>query len=129
MDNLIQLILDKGPGCLLYNFDLSRAYRQLFIATGEIHLLGYKWRNLFYFDAVLQIGLRSAAYCCQRVTIISFIFSTIGLVVLNYLDDFAEAEEGDVALDTFYLFRRLLSDLGLAESIEKACLPNSVMTF
>jgi hypothetical protein len=41
--------------------DLRRAYRQLVIDPGDIHLMGYKWKGHIYFDRVLTMGLRSAA--------------------------------------------------------------------
>ena len=38
--------------------------------------------------------LRSAANICQRTTnVISFIMLKIGIAILNYLDDLAEAEK------------------------------------
>ena len=87
VDDLISLIKKKGKGCLLYKRDLKRAYRQIFIDPGDIHLLGYKWKGHIYFDRVLTMGLRSAAYICMRTTsAIRFICSQHGIEILNYLD-------------------------------------------
>ena len=57
VDNLIDLIKKKGNGCHLFKSDLKRAYRQIYLDPGDIHLLGYKWRGHIYFDRVLTMGL------------------------------------------------------------------------
>ena len=40
VDNLIDLIKKKGKGCHLFKRDLKRAYRQIYLDPGDIHLLG-----------------------------------------------------------------------------------------
>jgi len=55
----------------------------------DYRFLGYTWDNHFYFDAVLTMGLRSAAMACQRSTsAVTWIASQHGRLVFNYLDDF-----------------------------------------
>jgi hypothetical protein len=55
--------------------------------------------KITYFFRVLSIGLRSAAYICQRVTnAVSYICDFhYGLQVINYLDDFAGCNTPDKA--------------------------------
>ena len=85
VDSLVAKIQDMGPGCLLYKKDLQKAYRQLYVDPGDIHLLGYTWDNKVFIDVCLAMGIRSAAHLCQCVT------SAVALIclfqVLNYLDD------------------------------------------
>ena len=84
-----KMINDNGPGCLLYKFDLSRAYRQLHTDPGDIHLLGY----------IVGTELQRVAYSylLRRTTnAVSYLFHQIGHTILNYLDDFA----GDQCMDT-----------------------------
>ena len=89
VDDFIQLIKIKGRGCKMFKRDLKRAYRQLVVDPGDIHLLGYKWRGHLYYDRVLTMGLRSAAFICMRTTsAIAFICQNMGVDILNYLDDF-----------------------------------------
>ena len=89
VDNLVNMVRCKGPGCYLFKCDLSRAYRQLPVDPGDLHYLGYKWNWELYIDATLTMGLRSAAFLCQRVTnAIAYIARNNGVSVSNYLDDF-----------------------------------------
>ena len=76
------------------------------------------------------MGLRSAAYICQRVTnAFAFMMFRFGLACLNYLDDFASAESKQVAPFAFNLLRELFSRSGLEEALDKACPPSEVMIF
>ena len=76
------------------------------------------------------MGLTSASYICQRVTdAISFIMFKIGILVLNYLDDFASAETQDRAEFGYQTIFTILEKCGIEESKEKACPPSTIMTF
>ena len=89
IDRIIEAIVATGQGCLLYKQDWKKAYRQFPVDHRDYHLLGNLWQNDFYFDAVLTMGLRSAAEACQRVTsAVSWICSQQGQPVFNYLNDF-----------------------------------------
>ena len=68
VDDFVRLIRKKGRNCKIFKRDLRRAYRQLVIDPDDIHLMGYKGKGHIYFDRVLTMGLRSAAYICMRTT-------------------------------------------------------------
>lgn len=57
------------------------------------------------FDTFLTMGLTSASHICQRVTnAVAFIMFKIGILMLNYLDDFASAKtqnKAEFAYQTF----------------------------
>ena len=130
VDSLVELVKMKGRGCALYKRDLKRAYRQIPVDPGDIHLLGFKWKNSVYLDLFLPMGLRSAALCCQRVSdAVSFICQSQGFQVINYLDDFGGAEKWDRADEAYHRLGDILRDCGLIESAEKACPPSCIMTF
>ena len=130
VDNLVNLVRCKGPGCCLFKCDLSRAYRQLPVDPGDLHYLGYKWNGELYIDATLTMGLRSAAFLCQRVTnAIAYIARNNGVSVSNYLDDFGGVEVKDSATEAFLKLRGILKQSGLVESPTKACWPNVRMAF
>ena len=87
-----QLVIYRR-GLLVYLKDLRRAYRQIPICLSSYNLVGFVWKKHIFFDLVLSMGLRNAAYICERVTTaISFIMFKIRILVLNYLDDLASAE-------------------------------------
>lgn len=130
VDEFIKLIKHKGKGCKIFKRDLKRAYRQLNVDPGDIHLLGYNWKGHIYFDKVLAMGLRSAAYICMRTTnAIKFICQKNGISILNYLDDLAGCEFSDQSDQAFELLGRLLAKCGFEESIEKATPPDTRMLF
>ena len=130
IDDLIHIIWDKGPGCLLFKRDLSRAYRQIYVDPADYPLLGLSWRNCLFFDRVLPFGMRSAAMICQRTTnAIAYMFGNMGYSVINYLDDFGGGEVPHKAEEAFQTLGRLLHQLGVEESPDKACSPSSSMVF
>ena len=70
------------------------------------------------------MGLRSAAYICQRVTnAIRFMCQMLHITIVNYLDDFAGTEQPDLALKSFQELGNLLVSCEIEESAEKACPP------
>ena len=76
------------------------------------------------------MGLTSMSYICQRVTnAITFIMFKIGILVLNYLDDFASAETPDRAEFAYQTLSTILENCGIEESREKACSSSTIMTF
>ena len=84
LDSLTAIIVKKGPGTLLFKTDLKRAYRQIFVDPGDMHLLAFKWKDKIYVDRTLPFGLRSAAYICQRVTnMIRFLLKERGIDIVN----------------------------------------------
>ena len=129
----VDLIADRvaalGSGCLLFKRDLRRAYRQFPVDPYDYPLLGYSWNDHYYFDVVLPMGLRTAAMACQRSTnAVSYILSCAGCQVANYLDDFIGVASIARALQHYEYCGSLLQELGLQESLSKACPPSTVMT-
>ena len=124
VDALVELVKKKGPGCALFKRDLRRAYRQLPVDPGDIHLLGYQWDGQFYFDIRLPMGLRSAALCCQRFTnLLAHICRKQSIEVVNYLDDFLSAETWSLAEESFLGLGAVLLQAGAEEAAEKASPP------
>lgn len=74
--NFVDLIVAKAPGCYLFKKNLKRTYRQIPVDPKDYIFLGYRWKDLLYFDLVLPFGLRSATLACQRTTnAIAYIFT------------------------------------------------------
>jgi hypothetical protein len=130
VDDLASRIREVGPGALLFKKDLKRAYRQFRVDPGDAHLLGYYWKDGFYIDLALAMGVRSAAFLCQRVTsAIGHIYSKFGFQVSNYIDDLAVVVSSDQANVAYDTLGRLIRDLGVQEAPEKACRPSTEMEF
>ena len=130
VDSLIELILKHGQGCQLYKRDMRKAFRQIRVDPGDIHLLCFKWNDMIYCDTVLAMGLRSAAYICQRLTNgISFICKNEGHEIVNYLDDFCGVERPENAEESFVYLKDLLGLLGVEEATRKAISPSTRVAF
>ena len=56
VDNLAAIMVKKGKKCKIFKVDLKKAYRQLKMDPGCIHLVGFVVDNLFYFDVALSMG-------------------------------------------------------------------------
>ena len=68
IDRLCEFILQHSRGCLLYKLDLQRAYRQLPIDPKDYFFLGFRHKNILYFDTRCPFGSRTSAMICQRTT-------------------------------------------------------------
>ena len=113
---------------MIYKRDLRKAYRQFPIDPGDYQLLGFTWNGVYYFDTVLAMGLHSAAMACERSTsAAAWILRQQGHSLFNYLDDFIGVSEPSLAKSRFQTLGHLLTDLGLEESMSKACSPSEIM--
>ena len=68
IDTLAKCISLLGAGCLVWKKDLLHYFRQVPACPCDYSLIGFRWDGLLYFDKYMLMGLRSAAYICQRVT-------------------------------------------------------------
>ena len=130
VDDFIQLIKQKGRGCLLYKTDLRRAFRQLNLCPSSYNLCAFVLNKHIFCDCVLPMGAKSSAFLCQRFSnAISFILFKIGIYILNYLDDLASAETPQNAQFAFRTLQSVLEKCGIEEAKNKACPPSTIMTF
>ena len=129
-DTLVQMILERGPGCFIFKRDLKRAFRQFPVDPGDYPFLGYRWRNLMFFDRVLPMGLRMSAMACQRVTnAFRYICQAANVEICNYLDDFFGAESTfEKAEESYSFVGSTLKSLGLVEAVEKSRPPSTCQT-
>ena len=127
VEEICQLVLNVGPGALIYKRDLRHAYRQIPIDPRDYRYLGYFWEDHVYFDSVLAMGQRNAAMACSRTTdAIMYMHSQDGFLGNNYLDDLIGVEEPDRGTEAYVSLGKLLESLGLLENFEKACPPNTI---
>ena len=130
VDALVDLVVKNGRGCALYKRDLKRAYRQLPVDMGDVHVLGYRWEGGMFFDLVLPMGLKSSAFCCQKVTnLIRHIQEDKGFDLVNFLDDFGGCEKWDLASEAFLSLGDTLQQAGLSDAVEKRVPPCTRMLF
>ena len=68
IDHLVNIIWRKGRGVKIFKRDLTKAYRQIFIDFGSVHLVGYVFDGEFFFDLSLSMRMHISAYICQCIT-------------------------------------------------------------
>ncbi len=130
VDKFSALIRKKGAGSLLFKRDLRKAYRQIKIDPRDIPMLGFMWQGQLFFYTVLAMGLRSAAFICQRMTnAINYIYHNMGYSAENYIDDFGGCERAALAWEAFAALHSLFQLLGVEEAENKAVAPNVCMIF
>ena len=57
--NVCRMVIEVGPGALIYNSDLRLAYRQIPVDPGDYCYLEHYWEETS-FDTVLVMGQRNA---------------------------------------------------------------------
>ena len=126
INTLARRITQLGAGCQIWKKDMIRAFRQIYLCPRDYRLIAFRWRRLLYFDKVVPIGLRSAAYICQRVTnAIVYAHRNLGFWSINYLDDFASAELEHRVWQSYEMFEKILQEIGVKEAVEKAVPPTT----
>ena len=62
LDSALEWVIAYGRNSLIAKADIEEAYRIIPIHPESFHLLGFTWRNCWYFDKFLPFGL---SHSCQ----------------------------------------------------------------
>jgi hypothetical protein len=118
-----------GKNVKIFEVDLARAFRQLYLDPFDIKYLGLCWREKFYVDICVPFGYRNGTLACVRVTdAIHYILATKGIFVFNYIDDLISLAPDSVSDSHFQLTLNLLNKLGFVISASKTVAPTHVAT-
>ena len=130
VEDLAKIVRKKGTGSKIFIWDLSKAYRQLYMCPADILYLGYMFNGRIYFDVPLSMGSSSSAFCCQRMTnAITYIYNEFSYEDVNYLDDLGAAESAEKAEEAYDCLGWLLDVIGIKESKGKAKPPAVICIF
>ena len=139
IDDFRQIILKCGRNSYLWKRDLHRFYLQIPMDPVEYWKVACIWRGLMFFFVALMFGLRHSGLQGQRITdALSWIHRRLGLETdeetmfncVNYSDDLGGAESTKARADLSYKkIADLFTELGLAESKDKACSPSTCMVY
>ena len=137
VDEYAEIIRKLGPGCLLWKRDLKNYFLQLMVDPTDFPNMCLVWRNFLFFFTGMMFGFRNSGQAGQRTTTgVVYIFKKNSRDLfqkefncLNYSDDLAGAEIGDLAWTAFNYMSQLLISLGLAESLDKAFSPSTCMEY
>ena len=98
VEDLARIVRKKGTGSKIFIWDLSKAYRQLYMCPADILYLGYMFNGRIYFDVPLSMGSSSSVFCCQWMTnAITYIYNEFSYEDVNYLDDLGAVESAEKA--------------------------------
>ena len=129
VEEVCAMVLEIGQGAVIYKRDLRQAYRQFPVDPADYYLLGYFWKEQYYFDTVLAMGQRNAGAGCSRITnALMYIHSKQGYKGGSYLDDLIGVSPPSTGDEAYDQLGKLLLDLGLEENIPKSCPPSVVQT-
>jgi hypothetical protein len=111
----------------IFKVDLALAFRQLHVDPFDINYLGLCWRGAYYVDTSVPFGYRHCTLACVRVTdLIRYILSSMGILVLNYIDDIIGVAPDDLANLHFSKTLHVLHSLGFILNNSKTVPPTSV---
>ena len=115
----------QGQGHIaFFKEDMDRAFHQIFASPLSVPLLGFHWRNQYYFDLVMVMGCHIAPYICQHTTdMIRYLHNQMGYFLLNYVDDFVGTEFSSIIEQSHGALLRLLRDLNIGQSESKSVPP------
>ena len=90
VDQAVRIITTRGRLTEMAKFDVESAYRLIPVHPDDRPLLGMKWKDQLYVEAVLPFGLRSAPKIFNAVAdAMEWILREHGVKTsLHYLDDF-----------------------------------------
>jgi len=133
IDDAISSILKCGNGCFLAKSDIKSAFRLIPLHPTDHPLLGFSWKDQFYYDCCLPMGASSSCAIFERFsTALEYIISCqlLNCYVHHVLDDFIfiSSSESSCRLG-LKRFQDLCHHLGVPLAEEKTVGPSQTLTF
>ena len=133
VDDAVKMVKAVGRNCFLAKTDIKNAFRIIPIHQSDHHLLGMKWRNLYYFDCCMPMGCSSSCKTFESFsTAVEWIAKEKLSIdsILHLLDDFLiGAPTRNLCQKRLDLFLRLCEFLGIPMAPEKTCGPAQILSF
>ena len=124
-DDLVDAILQVGPGALLWKTDFAAYYKQLCSDPAQVATLAFAFDDHIYFESRLPFGLRSSCLNAQRVTrAVILIYNTkTKSFAVGYVDDVIGCSPAISAFMDYDSFCALSDELGLGRTLDKCVAP------
>ncbi len=133
IDDALCIMRKLGKGCYLAKSDISEAFRLLPLHPSQYHLMGFKWKNKYYYDRCLPMGCSSSCRLFESFSdAIVHILKTKYevLYIVKVLDDFLFLSDREdmcqLALDSFLA---LCQKAGIPVAMKKTTKPTHCLTF
>ena len=133
VDDAINLIQRQGKGCAMAKTNVRSAFRIVPVHPSDYPLLGFQWKEKWYYDKTLPMGCSSS---CQIFEDLSTAMECVAKNklqipnIIHILDDFLII---DKSLDTWGAklnrFLQFCHELGVTMTEEKTVGPAHVLTF
>ena len=133
VDDAIRLLKTAGRHCFMAKTDIQNAFRIIPIQPSDYNLLGWRWKQLYYFDRCMPMGCASSCKTFESFsTAIEWIARHKLLIdlILHLLDDFLiVAPSSDICETQLNQFLELYEFLGVPVAPEKTSGPANVLSF
>ena len=134
IDDATAILHTLGQGAWMAKADLKSAFRLCLVHPSDRPLLGFTWRNQYFFDKCLPFGLRSSPYLFNQLAetlqwCLSFHHSV--RYSFHYLDDyfFAGPPSSVECNRALTAFQTLCGELAIPLKPETLVRPTTSMTF
>ena len=134
LDDAAKLLLDLGPNSLMAKTDIESAFRLIPIHPFDHELLGFKWRDMFYYDTCLPFGASSSCAIFERFSSsLEWIAHTkLNIPYMTHiLDDFLilGSANSDKCLNDLNNFLHCCAKIGVPINKDKTELPTTCIVF
>ena len=134
LSDAVHQIQELGPGCYLAKSDIKNTFRIVPLHPSQYTLMGFKWRDRYYYDMCLAMGLAESCRVFETFSdaILFILDKHFGVkLVVKVLDDFLflGRTKSDCA-SSLRIFLRLCNYLGVPIAMDKTSEePAQVLTF
>ena len=132
-DKAVELIQKLGPKCKLFKMDIRNAFKLLPIRPEDFELLGFQFRDSYYFDKSLAFG--SSISCATFEKFSTFLEHCVQIrlpsgELIHYLDDFLGGDKSTLKCrQMMNIFESVMHDLNVPLSPEKTEGPSEIIIF
>lgn len=128
IQSAIQVVNELGRGCYMAKADIKSAYRIVPIHPKFYHLLGFKWRGLYFYDKFLPMGLAESCALFEKISdAVKYIMNSFGINhIVKILDDFLILEQTKQQCDlSLQKFKFIAECLGIPLAQDKTSVQSS----
>ena len=122
IQSAVKVINSLGRGCFMAKADIKSAYRLIPVHPSQFHLLGFSWRENYYFDKFLPMGMAESCAIFEKFSDgLVYIMGKFGVHnIVKVLDDFLILETSEIDCNTsLKKFKMIMGLLGIPLVEEK----------
>ena len=132
-DKAVELIQNLGTGCKLFKMDIKNAFKLLPIRPKDFELLGFQFRDNYYFDKTLPFG--ASISCATFEKFSTFLEHCVKTKLtsgelIHYLDDFLGGDKStEQCRQLMQVFHSVMQDLNVPLATEKTEGPTEIIIY